>query len=223
MARAGVGRFRRPARRLPPSGGPTILEPGRRRPPLAGRAGPGAPPRRAGRGGGARDRPHPPAPWLTGPRLAAARHPPAGAALVVAMTQAGFSGSGRYFALPLGVACVVAGAGLSALFRLRPTARFAAAAALVLAIPVQGDALMSRSGPSRPCTPASSAPAALRTGPPAANRAITRGMADTPIDHRDRARWPAADGAGRAGAAGRAARAAGPSRPACHPPRRANR
>ena len=156
--------------------------------------------------------------------------PPAGAALVVAMTQAGLFGQRALL-------CAAAGGRLRRRRR-RPVGPVPPSADSPLRCsrrpgpcnPRPGRrtsrASCARSGPSRPCTPASSAPSpALQAiGPPAANRlSNARGMADTPIDHRDRARWPAADGAGRAGAAGRAARAAGPSRPAGHPPRRANR
>jgi hypothetical protein len=73
--------------------------------------------------------------------------PLASVALVIAMTQAGFSGSQRYFALPLGMACVVGGAASGyiaarrASTRLTAAAKPAAAALLVLAVAAEAGRL----------------------------------------------------------------------------------
>ena len=127
---------------------------------------------------------------------------------MVAMTQAGFSGSGRYFALPAG--------GRLRRRRRRPVEPCSAFGRQPASLQPPPWSLQS---PPRALLPSglrqirtiASLHAGLERalGSVANNKAArgesryqTRGMADTQIDHRDRARWPAADGAGRAGAAG---------------------
>jgi hypothetical protein len=78
--------------------------------------------------------------------------PLAGVALVIAMTQVGFSGSQRYFALPLGMACVVGGAAVGyissgrARTRLSAAAKPAAAALLPLAVAAEAGRLPAAAG-----------------------------------------------------------------------------